>query len=93
MAETKNSSNIAELQAMIAALNDQNAALKAQAAKRNTLTLKVGEKLGVCVCGLGRFPTSLYVEQWERFFEGCTGGLADKMRDFIVAHPELKRKS
>lgn len=83
---------IAELQAQVAALMEQNGTLKAQAAKRNTLSLKVGEKLGVSVCGLGRFPTTLYKQQWERFFEGCTGGIADKMRDFIAAHPELKVK-
>lgn len=31
-----------------------------------TLTFKVGEKGGVSVYGLGRFPVSLYYSQWKR---------------------------
>jgi hypothetical protein len=30
------------------------------------LTSKVGEKGGVSVYGLGRFPMTLYYEQWKR---------------------------
>lgn len=30
------------------------------------LTFKVGDKGGVSVYGMGRFPTTLYVEQWDR---------------------------
>jgi hypothetical protein len=30
------------------------------------LTFKVGDKGGVSVYGMGRFPVTLYVEQWDR---------------------------
>jgi hypothetical protein len=87
MADPK-SSNIAELQAMIAALQEQNGTLKAQAAKRNTLACKVGEKGGCCVIGLGRFPVSLYRDQWVRLIE-----FAPEITKFMEAHAaELKVK-
>jgi len=42
--------------------------LKAEkaAGKHTKLSFKVGEKGGVSVYGLGRFPVSLYRTQWER---------------------------
>jgi len=42
------------------------AALEAQVAKRSTLTMKVSEKGALSIYGMGRFPVSLYREQWER---------------------------
>ena len=33
------------------------------------LTFKVGEKGGVSVYGLGRFPVTLYYEQWVRLLD------------------------
>lgn len=38
--------------------------MQAQPIKK--ITLKVGEKGGLSVYGLGRFPVSLYRSQWER---------------------------
>lgn len=37
-----------------------------QAAPPKRITMKVGEKGGLSLYGLGRFPVSLYRSQWER---------------------------
>ena len=42
------------------------------------LDFKVGEKGGVSVYGLGRFPVTLYYEQWNRLLEA-----APKLREFL----------
>ena len=49
-------------------------------AKRRTgeLEFKVGEKGGVSVYGLGRFPVTLYYEQWVRLLN--TG---DRLKTFL----------
>lgn len=54
----------AELQAEIARLQAENAKLKA--AKQGKLTMKVSDKGALSVYGMGRFPVTLYREQWER---------------------------
>lgn len=54
-----------ELLALVAA--QQTKLLAAQAPKR--LTMRVGEKKGVCVYGMGRNPTTLYAAQWIRLLE------------------------
>ncbi len=45
--------------------------LKKQTPARRTgaLEFKVGEKGGVSVYGLGRFPVTLYYEQWVRLLD------------------------
>ena len=69
-----------------AALKAENAALKANATRG--VSLKVSEKGGVSVYGLGRFPVTLYKEQWAKLLD-----LADEIRAFIKAHDaELKSK-
>lgn len=60
---------VAELLAQIAATEAENAAMRGQIAahdKANPLKLKVSEKGGVSIYGLGRFPVTLYKEQWKR---------------------------
>src|SRR5580765_7361769 len=42
------------------------------------LIFKVGEKGGVSVYGLGRFPVTLYYEQWNRLL-----GAADEIKQFM----------
>src|SRR5262245_21056978 len=75
-----------DLQAELARLRAENAALKGRAAKG--MTLKVSEKGGVSVYGLGRFPVTLYKEQWEKLLD-----MAKDIRAFIVEHgTELKTK-
>jgi len=44
---------------------------KAEGRKRGTLEFRVGEKGGVSVYGLGRFPVTLYYEQWIRLLEAA----------------------
>jgi hypothetical protein len=70
-------------------LRAENAALKASNARRGGVSFKVSEKGGVSVYGLGRFPVTLYKEQWAKLLD-----LADDLRAFIRAHDaELKSKS
>jgi hypothetical protein len=57
-----------ELLARIAELEKQ-----AGSRKRGTLEFKVGEKGGVSVYGLGRFPVTLYYEQWIRLLDAADG--------------------
>jgi hypothetical protein len=42
---------------------------KVEGRKRGTLEFRVGEKGGVSVYGLGRFPVTLYYEQWIRLLD------------------------
>lgn len=65
-----------ELLAQLEALREENEALRAKAVR--PLTMKVGEKGGLSVYGLGRFPVTLYAAQWERLL-----GAADSIQTFI----------
>jgi hypothetical protein len=74
------------VQAELERLRAENAALKGRAAKG--MTLKVSEKGAVSVYGLGRFPVTLYKEQWEKLLE-----VAKDIHAFIAEHEtELKTK-
>ena len=74
------------LQAELARLKAENAALKAQATRG--ISIKVSEKGGVSVYGLGRFPVTLYKEQWTKLLD-----MADTLRAFITEHEaQLKVK-
>jgi hypothetical protein len=55
-----------ELMARISEL-EQQVVLK----RSGTLQFKVGEKGGVSVYGLGRFPVTLYYEQWVRLLDAA----------------------
>jgi len=67
-------------------LKAENAALKARSGRG--VSLKVSEKGAVSVYGLGRFPVTLYQEQWLKLLE-----LADDIRAFIRENePRLKKK-
>jgi hypothetical protein len=68
-------------------LRAENEALKASR-RAGTLTFKVSEKGAVSVYGLGRFPVTLYQEQWEKLL-----GMTEELRAFIAANRhQLKRK-
>lgn len=74
------------LQAELERLRAENAALKARTARG--ISLKVSEKGGVSVYGLGRFPVTLYKEQWGKLLD-----MAEDIRAFIREHErELKAK-
>ena len=75
-----------DLRAELDRLKAENEALKKGAAKG--VSLKVSEKGGVSVYGLGRFPITLYQEQWLKLLD-----MVDEIRAFIAAHKsELKAK-
>jgi hypothetical protein len=54
------------------------AELQKQTRRAGSLEFRVSEKGGVSVYGLGRFPVTLYYEQWVRLLEA-----ADKLREFL----------
>jgi hypothetical protein len=75
-----------ELKAEVEKLKAENAALKARGSKG--VSMKVSEKGGVSVYGLGRFPVTLYQEQWLKLL-----GMADDIRAFIAENEgRLKKK-
>ena len=79
-------SNEAELKAELERLKAENEALKARGSKG--VSMKVSEKGGVSVYGLGRFPVTLYQEQWLKLLD-----LAEDIRAFIREHEaRLKKK-
>lgn len=55
----------------LARLEEENRSLREQAEQRKpgVLRLKVSEKGGLSVYGLGRFPVTLYKEQWLRLLD------------------------
>jgi hypothetical protein len=74
-----------ELKAEIERLRAENEALKKPA--RGQMSLKVSEKGALSVYGLGRFPVTLYREQWERLLE-----MADEIRTFISNNDHALKK-
>ena len=75
-----------ELQKEVERLRNENAALKA--GRRGGLTFRISEKGAVSVYGLGRFPVTLYQEQWDKLLSA-----ADDLRVFIDANRDrLKKK-
>jgi hypothetical protein len=68
--------NEEQMKAELERLKAENEALR----KGNTkgTSLKVSDKGGVSVYGLGRFPVTLYKEQWTKLLD-----MADDIRAFI----------
>jgi hypothetical protein len=66
-------------------LRAENERLKQKTTRATSL--KVSEKGGVSVYGLGRFPVTLYKEQWGKLLD-----MADEIRAFI-AENESKLKT
>jgi hypothetical protein len=75
-----------ELQAEIQRLRAENDALKKPPA-RGQLSLRVSEKGALSVYGLGRFPVTLYREQWEKLL-----GMTDDIRRFIQDNDAALKK-
>ncbi len=64
------------------------AELEQRLAKGGTISFKVSEKGAVSVYGLGRFPVTLYIEQWESLLSHV-----NELREFIEANrSKLKTK-
>lgn len=71
--------DVASLQAQVAALTAKLAA----ANKPRKATLKVTDKGGLSLYGLGRFPVTLYRGQWERLLS-----MKDEIVEFIEANAD-----
>lgn len=76
-----------DLKAELERLRSENAALKKGAS--GGIRMKVSEKGAVSVYGMGRFPVTLYKEQWLRLLD-----MSDEIRSFIAANQaRLKAKN
>ena len=74
-----------DLKAEIERLHAENEALKKPA--RGQTSLKVSGKSALSVYGLGRFPVTLYREQWEKLL-----GMADEIRNFMRENDHALKK-
>jgi hypothetical protein len=75
-----------EMKAELERLKAENEALKSRSGRG--ISMKVSEKGGVSIYGLGRFPVTLYKEQWSKLLD-----MADDIRAFIKENePKLKAK-
>ena len=75
-----------DMRAELERLRQENESLKKGAARG--VSLKVSEKGGLSVYGLGRFPITLYKEQWTKLLD-----MSDQIRAFLKEHDaELKTK-
>ena len=74
-----------DMQAELARLRAENEALKKSG--RSKLAMKVSEKGALSVYGMGRFPVTLYKEQWAKLLD-----MADEIRKFIKEN-DAKLKS
>ena len=75
-----------DLKAELERLRGENAALKKGAS--SGFRMKVSEKGAVSIYGMGRFPITLYKEQWLRLLD-----ISDEIRAFIATNEaQLKAK-
>ncbi len=75
-----------DLKAELDRLRTENAALKKGSA--TGLTMKVSDKGALSVYGMGRFPVTLYKEQWQKLLD-----MSDQIRSFIASNEsKLKTK-
>ena len=66
------------MQAELDRLRAENEALKKSTKRTGSVSMKVSEKGGLSVYGLGRFPITLYQEQWLKLL-----GISDEIKQFI----------
>ncbi len=77
-----------DLKAELARLKAENEALKTNRMQKGAMSLKVSEKGALSVYGLGRFPVTLYKEQWEKLLQS-----SDEIRTFLTENDsKLKKK-
>lgn len=78
-----------DIQAELERLRKENEALKAKPAQVGALSMKVSEKGGLSVYGLGRFPVTLYKEQWLKLLKAT-----EDIKEFIEKNSDrLKTKN
>ena len=76
-----------DLRAELERLKAENEALRTR--RSGAVSMKVSEKGGLSVYGLGRFPVTLYQEQWIRLLD-----MDKEIRNFIQQHQsELKKRA
>jgi len=76
------------MKAELERLRAENASLKSSKPERGTLSMKVSEKGALSIYGMGRFPVTLYKEQWIKLL-----GIADEIKEFIKTNDSrLKTK-
>jgi hypothetical protein len=78
-------SNEDEMKAELEKLRAENEALKKSPAR--AASMKVSEKGAVSVYGLGRFPVTLYQEQWLKLL-----AMADDIKTFIQQNQATLKK-
>lgn len=77
-----------DMKAELERLKAENAALKTASASNRALSMKVSEKGAFSVYGMGRFPVTLYKEQWLKLM-----AMADEIKKFIEENNDrLKTK-
>ncbi|MGE4132626.1 MAG: hypothetical protein AB7F86_13365 [Bdellovibrionales bacterium] len=79
-----------DLKAEVERLKAENEALKQKkpGARSGALTMKVSEKGALSIYGMGRFPVTLYKEQWLKLL-----AISDDIKKFISENDErLKTK-
>jgi hypothetical protein len=77
-----------DLKAEIDRLRAENEALKNKKVSAGQLSMKVSEKGALSIYGMGRFPVTLYKEQWLKLL-----GIADEIKKFIADNEDkLKAK-
>ena len=67
-----------DLKAEIELLKAENENLKDKKSTAGSLSMKVSEKGALSIYGMGRFPVTLYKEQWLKLL-----GIADQIKNFI----------
>ena len=76
-----------DLKAELERLRNENAALKSKGAS-SSVRMKVSEKGAISIYGMGRFPVTLYKEQWLKLLD-----MSADIREFIAANEaQLKRR-
>ena len=78
-----------DMKAELERLRKENETLKSSKPAPGTLSMKVSEKGALSIYGMGRFPVTLYKEQWLKLL-----GIADEIQKFIKDNDSrLKTKS
>ena len=77
-----------DMKAEIERLKAENEALKNKKSSAGTLSMKVSEKGALSVYGMGRFPVTLYKEQWLKLLS-----ITEEIKKFIADNnAQLKTK-
>lgn len=72
-----------DMKAELERLRAENEALKKKKTSSGTLSLRVSEKGALSVYGMGRFPVTLYKEQWLKLLS-----ISEEIKKFIDEHSD-----